>query len=361
MKKYLIFLLLFICSISFGQEGYLRNGTGFPVYFMAGHRGALTIKPDTINDSINIPENQLFISSIGNYQIVGGLDGDKFFIRNDSLIFDTIDFADNQYQGADYEHPIDNSLPFLLDENGQILLDENGNYLTEEGTNVSNNIYKVLLKASSLKYYNITVTITDVAASIEGVEIYNQKWASKNLYMRVTPMGNVIPIVQTNGDWIAQTSAACSWYNNDSATYHSYGLLYNGYAEKLIEDDINAYNALHPHAPYIGKIPTKPNLDTLQARLGGSTVAGGALKETGTTHWTTPNTGATNSSGFAAFGGGRRINTTGAFGNIGTFGYYWGSNITTTSNQFTLTYNATTMSIATSVRLIGSSIRLIIK
>lgn len=46
--------------------------------------------------------------------------------------------------------------------------------------------------------------------------------------------------------------------------------------------------------------------------------------ETGTTHWASPNTGATNSSGFTALpGGGRSLN--GTFYNMGNFTYFWSS------------------------------------
>jgi hypothetical protein len=46
--------------------------------------------------------------------------------------------------------------------------------------------------------------------------------------------------------------------------------------------------------------------------LGGESVAGGKLKETGTSHWESPNTGATNESGFTALPSGYR-NFAGAF------------------------------------------------
>jgi uncharacterized protein (TIGR02145 family) len=57
--------------------------------------------------------------------------------------------------------------------------------------------------------------------------------------------------------------------------------------------------------------------------LGGTAVAGGKLKESGTVHWAPPNEDATNESGFTAFAGGER--TTGGFTNMFEHGYFWSS------------------------------------
>jgi uncharacterized protein (TIGR02145 family) len=51
-------------------------------------------------------------------------------------------------------------------------------------------------------------------------------------------------------------------------------------------------------------LPADAEFTTIATYLGGVSVAGGPMKETGTTHWLTPNTGATNSSGFTGLGGG---------------------------------------------------------
>ncbi len=51
-------------------------------------------------------------------------------------------------------------------------------------------------------------------------------------------------------------------------------------------------------------IPKDLEMDVLEEYLGGSTVAGGKMKETGTEHWQSPNTGATNESGFTGLPGG---------------------------------------------------------
>ena len=56
--------------------------------------------------------------------------------------------------------------------------------------------------------------------------------------------------------------------------------------------------------------------------LGGDTVAGGKMKELGASYWQTPNTGADNSSGFSARGGGGRL-FFGSFSEIGFSGSWW--------------------------------------
>jgi uncharacterized protein (TIGR02145 family) len=52
-------------------------------------------------------------------------------------------------------------------------------------------------------------------------------------------------------------------------------------------------------------VPTDADWTTLETFLGGFDVAGGKMKEVGP-YWVDPNTGATNSSGFSARGGGQR-------------------------------------------------------
>jgi uncharacterized protein (TIGR02145 family) len=49
------------------------------------------------------------------------------------------------------------------------------------------------------------------------------------------------------------------------------------------------------------------------------------MKETGTVHWLSPNTGATNESGFSALPDSHRNNNTGYFHYIITFGNWWSS------------------------------------
>ncbi len=69
-------------------------------------------------------------------------------------------------------------------------------------------------------------------------------------------------------------------------------------------------------------IPSDAEWDILVNFLGGSDVAGGKMKEAGTTHWNPPNTGATNESGFTALPGGYR-SPDGDFYNLGGYSRWW--------------------------------------
>jgi uncharacterized protein (TIGR02145 family) len=63
-------------------------------------------------------------------------------------------------------------------------------------------------------------------------------------------------------------------------------------------------------------------VNTLRNYLGGESVAGGKLKETGTTHWLSPNTGATNETGFTAIPNGDR-NYFGTYEGFGSSVAFW--------------------------------------
>jgi uncharacterized protein (TIGR02145 family) len=72
-------------------------------------------------------------------------------------------------------------------------------------------------------------------------------------------------------------------------------------------------------------VPTNADWTILRDYLGGLSVAGGKMKEVGTAHWATPNTDATNSSGFNAFSSGLREPTTGEFTAEGETTVFWTS------------------------------------
>lgn len=73
-------------------------------------------------------------------------------------------------------------------------------------------------------------------------------------------------------------------------------------------------------------VPSSDEFDLLIDNLGGEDIAGGKLKEAGTVHWSAPNLGATNSSGFSALPGGGRYNVPsipGSFRDLRYACYLW--------------------------------------
>jgi uncharacterized protein (TIGR02145 family) len=148
------------------------------------------------------------------------------------------------------------------------------------------------------------------------VKIGTQIWMAENLkaikYQNGDPIQNVI----NNAEWAGLTSGAYCNYANDINIAKTYGRLYNWYA---VSDSRNI-------APIGWHVPTDAEWFTLVIYLGGESVAGGKLKETGTSHWQDPNTGATNETGFSALPGGSRT-TNGTFHDVGSNGYWWSSTV----------------------------------
>lgn len=105
--------------------------------------------------------------------------------------------------------------------------------------------------------------------------------------------------------WLGDTSGAYCWYDNDEATYKAtYGALYNWYAVDNAKGLVYFERGGTQETGW--KVPSNTDWETLKTTLDGYLLAGGKLKEIGTTHWQTPNTGASNSSGFTGIGAGRR-------------------------------------------------------
>jgi uncharacterized protein (TIGR02145 family) len=79
---------------------------------------------------------------------------------------------------------------------------------------------------------------------------------------------------------------------------------------------------------------TTAGWQNLTTYLGGASVAGGKIKETGTLHWTSPNTGATNETGFTALPAGYRDYIDGAYKGIGTLCSLWSKDQMTSTQGF---------------------------
>jgi uncharacterized protein (TIGR02145 family) len=127
------------------------------------------------------------------------------------------------------------------------------------------------------------------------VQVNDKYWMAENLKTTKYNDGTDIPNTTDSSEWAQTDSAAYCWLDNDIANKNEYGALYNRYT-------VSNKNL----CPTGWHVPSKSEWDALIAGLGGSSIAGGLLKEEGTAHWLAPNTGANNISGFSAFGTGRR-------------------------------------------------------
>ncbi len=150
------------------------------------------------------------------------------------------------------------------------------------------------------------------------VTIGTQTWMAENLRTTKYNDNTDIPNVTDNTAWSNLTSGAYCDHSNNANNGVIYGHLYNWFT--LNRDQL---------APIGWHVPSDAELTTLITFLGGDNVAGGKLKETGTVHWVSPNTGATNEVGFTALpAGGRSFDGIFPVDDIGFRGQLW------TSTQF---------------------------
>lgn len=111
-----------------------------------------------------------------------------------------------------------------------------------------------------------------------------------------------------------------------TSNYHGYGVLYNWPAALAGSNSSNNNPSdVQGVCPHGWHLPSDAEWTQLTDYLGGNSVAGGDLKESGIAHWKAPNNGATNSSGFRALPGGYRYWSTGVFSGLTTIAYFWTS------------------------------------
>jgi uncharacterized protein (TIGR02145 family) len=189
------------------------------------------------------------------------------------------------------------------------------------------NLLFVLLFSGQLSIYAQqpeTGTIIDIDGNVYNtVKIGNQWWMAENLKVTRYRNGDNIPNAISSSEWSGLSNGAYCYYDNNSSNADTYGYLYNWAA---VNDNRNI-------APEGWHVPTDEEWKELEIFLGMSesqangtgkrgTDEGGKLKEVGTVHWLSPNTGATNETGFTALAGGNRSDQ-GVFGNIGYAANFW--------------------------------------
>lgn len=192
-------------------------------------------------------------------------------------------------------------------------------------------------------------TVTDIDGNVyHTVTIGAQTWMVENLKVTRFRNGDPIPNITDETEWSNMVSSARCNYNNDSAKGQVYGRLYNWYA--VTDSRYICPSGWH--------IPSQAEWTTLVNYLGGVTIAGGKLKETGTVHWLSPNTGATNSAGFNGLPAGTR-NNSGSFSNEKNHGYWWTSDENDADNawEWNVNYNHSDIYNYYDVKSTGFSIR----
>jgi len=157
------------------------------------------------------------------------------------------------------------------------------------------------------------------------VKIGNQVWMAENLR---TIMYQNRDLIQTTSladlDISSESTPKYQWaYDGNENNVNIYGRLYTLYA---IKDNKGV-------CPDGWHLPNNAEWGELIYSLGGSEIAGGLLKEAGTTHWKIPNTGATNNTGFTALPGGFRY-PNGKFVDNKFGCYFWSTAEASSTNSY---------------------------
>jgi uncharacterized protein (TIGR02145 family) len=215
---------------------------------------------------------------------------------------------------------------------------------------MKNKIYFIaILSLVSLK--SNAQTITDIDGNIYNtVTIGTQTWMQENL--KTTRFNNAIQILTTSLPVSNDTTTLYQWaYDEDTSNINMYGRLYTW----------NITNSNNNVCPVGWKVPDNSDWDTLRDFLGGELIAGGKMKEIGTTHWLVTDSTATNSSGFTGLGSGSRGNPSG-FNNLGQLGSFWSSTLFGSlsfprGNAYSLTSHNNTLLNSVAVAQNGKAIR----
>ena len=195
----------------------------------------------------------------------------------------------------------------------------NSNYYVKSYVTTSKGTYY----GDEINFKTLISSLGQMISDVDGntyktVYIGSQLWMAENLKVSKYSDGTTIPNISDQTQWKNNTIGAWVYYNNDANNNANYGKLYNWYA---VSNSTNGNKNLCPTGWHV---PSDIEWSVLTDYLGGASVAGGKMKEVGTTNWYSPNTDATNTSLFSALPGGFRM-TSGGYYSIGSLGYCWSS------------------------------------
>ena len=218
---------------------------------------------------------------------------------------------------------IDESGGFIQELPGMGWMNTIGYFKPGEGYYIKlNNDCNLPIESS---YWQCGDTIVDPrdSQSYNTVSIGNQCWMAENLNV-----GTRIDLMDiSSNDGLIEKYC----FDDNISNCGIYGGIY-------LWDELMQYETTEGEqgiCPEGWHVPTDTETKTMEMELGMTqaqadsagwrgTDEGGKMKETGATHWYSPNTGATNASGFTAFAGGFRY-TSGGSGSMGYQGLFWTS------------------------------------
>ncbi|MCK5644564.1 MAG: hypothetical protein KAJ19_27450, partial [Gammaproteobacteria bacterium] len=215
---------------------------------------------------------------------------------------------------------------------------------TEDITGLSAGVYTITVTdtfnntaTDSIRIYDTFIDGRD-ATTYKAVSIGDQIWMAENL------------------KWLPEVSPSATESYTDPY-YYAYDYQATDVSAAKATDNYNTYGALYNWPAAINDCPAGWHLPSddewkeLEMFLGMSqseadatdfrgTNEGGKLKETGISHWNSPNTGATNESGFNALPGGYRSNN-GTFYSLAYNTHFWSASEYNSSYSWnrTLHYN----------------------
>jgi uncharacterized protein (TIGR02145 family) len=227
-----------------------------------------------------------------------------------------------------------------LEVNGNIRAE--GKILVNGQEEVATKSYVDSIKESILSelifYISDSATIKDIDNnSYKAVKIGNQWWMAENLKVTRYADGTAIPLVEDSAAWVAlgYTDQAYCWYDNSTSNRDTYGGLYT-WAAAMNGAESSGVNpsGVQGACPNGWHLPSDAEWMELEIHLGmdqanaddwgwRGTDEGGKMKEVGTSHWNSPNTGATNESRFSAIPVGFRDSELGGFLEEGNYATFW--------------------------------------
>lgn len=179
----------------------------------------------------------------------------------------------------------------------------------------------------SFVFYHPSVSITSYTDPRDNhvypiVTIGTQVWMGSNLaYLPVVMSpgngSNTTPCYYVDGYYGTNVNEAIA-----NTNYSTYGVLYN-------------WSAAMTACPPGWHLPSDSDWTVLSTFIGGESIGGGKLKETGTSHWSSPNTSATNEFNFTALPCGQRDHFNPIFNSNNNYGLWWSSTEYTSSTSYT--------------------------